>query len=239
MKKKESLPQAHYQELFTERLRRLTDLHVKPDTENINPNDEQAVFAHRSMVTKGMYSACGDFMRYLEREYRPELRYSKADPFPRPWMRRDKAISRIIETHPTFVKLANYLFERNRRWRGDRLKKMMEEADALTGGRRYLDRHAFSTFMTNSAFYCETTEKLNLSKSSVEKYLGAFTKIGIIKALYDSGRYGMLYADGYFVKSDDGRYRKISFLKDDPVVKAGLKRLPEFIRKYVKVRVHF
>jgi hypothetical protein len=132
MKKKESLPQAHYQELFTERLHRLTNLHVKPDTENINPDDEQAVFAHRSMVTKGMYSACGDFMKYLEREYGPELEYRKENLFPRAWMLKDKAIREVVDTHPAFAKLVNYLFNRNRYFRGDKLKKMVEEADKLT-----------------------------------------------------------------------------------------------------------
>jgi hypothetical protein len=227
-------------DLWFDRFVRLREFALKDlvEKEGIDPDDLEAIFSHQSSLIKDIYKASRRFLENTERNYPKQLRYSKADPFPRPWMRRDKAISRIIETHPTFVKLANYLFERNRRWRGDRLKKMMEEADALTGGRRYLDRHAFSTFMTSAAFYCETIEKLNLSKSSVEKYLGAFAKIGIIRALHDSGRYGMLYSDGYFVKSDDGRYRKISFLKDDPVIKAGLKRLPEFIRKYVKVRVH-
>jgi predicted transcriptional regulator len=93
--------------------------------------------------------------------------------------------------------------------------------------------------MTNAAFYDEIMGNLEISKNTVQRYLGAFAKIGIVNPLYDSGRYGMLYADGYFRQMPNDKYKKASFIKNDPKMREGLRRVPELLRGYSRVRVQF
>ena len=186
---------------------------------------------------KDMKKATESFIAHLEKNHKKELLYSKDDVFPRAWMVKDRDIRKMIEDHHSFIKIVNYLFNRNRHSRGDDLRKMVEEADRFIDGRRYLDTHIYSTFLTNSEFYDDMTSKLDISKNSIQRYLTASASIGTLKLLYDGGRFGRLYADGYFKQSADNKYRKFSFLKDDPAIREGLKRLPVMIRKYAPVQI--
>ncbi len=195
----------------------------------------------RSFVIKGAYKAFEDGIKHLKGKYYQELSISKENTFPREWMKNDKKINEVIQNSPAFILLANYLRNRNR-YRDFDFEGMIEEADRLTGGRRYLTRpnwrgkeqgYIFSSFFTNKAFYDKATRKTGLSKNTIQRYLSAFAKIGIVEILYEGKTRGRLYADGYFIEHGNTRTKK-SFLKKDPVIMEGLRNLPQYVRDYEK-----
>lgn len=190
----------------------------------------------RAAVVKDANSAAQQFIAYLKTQYPWELNHKKDDMFPTNWMKDDKTIAAIIESHKSFIPLVNYLHNRTRYHRGEKLKAMEEETIRRTQGKRskYKGKHTYATFFTNKNFYDEVMQELHISKNSIQRYLAAFAKIGNIQMLFDGKTRGRLYADGYFTPAPNGSYRKHSFLKETKSLKAGLRRLNEFIAQYKK-----
>jgi len=141
-------------------------------------------------------------------------------------------IGKAIERYPAFSLILNYIHNRNRTDRGRAFKDMVAEADNLTNGRRYLEQHIFSTFLADKYFYSQIMAETGLSKNTVQRYLGAFCKIGNLKILYIGRNKGTLYADGWFRKTPNNKLRKFSFMKNSPKIKEGLLKLPALIREY-------
>jgi hypothetical protein len=116
---------------------------------------------------------------------------------------------------------------------------MVAEADKLTGGERYTrdgEEYIYSTFLTNKDFSTEACDKTKCAKNTIERHIRAYAEIGWLKEVYSADRdcEGTLYADGYFVRLDDGNLRKISFLQETPEIKEGLRMLPKLVTKYRK-----
>ena len=183
-----------------------------------------------------------DFKEYLDFIKQPHqfsLWELNKLPFPPRWLTEDKKIKGVIERCPSFLLIVKYIHNHNRYWYGterEERKKMMEEADKITDSIRYREtghNYVYSTFLTNQAFYKEICKHTHCSKSNIQRYLPAFVKVGFLKVLHKGkGGKGVLYADGYYVRTPDDKYRKITFLKNLPEIRTGLIQLPKWVTEY-------
>jgi len=233
-----------------ERLQEKLDNIGIPPSETEDEAIDRYNFLIRSLVIKGANKAFEDGIKHLKEKYKREVFYSKENIFPRKWMTDDRIISTIIDNSPVFIRLINYLYNRNRYSSTFNIKGMVEQADKLTGGRRYFEKeteekkkkkqkkrrkegHIYSSFYTDKNFYDEATRATGISKNSIQRYLFAFAEIGIIEILYDGKTRGKLYADGYFAEYNN-KLTKHSFIKNTSYIKQGLRNLPRYIRDYGK-----
>jgi hypothetical protein len=209
------------------------------DKFSIDCNDEKVIIEQEHYVLRCIYSTSSSLERaWLKSEY-PEIKKWHMEKFPTMWMTKNQKIVDVIERCHAFIPIVNYLFHHNQSWRGSNKKeriKMQEYADKITGGKRYTEsghEYVYSTFITRKDFYRGICRATRYSKSNIQRYLKALTKIGCIKEL-DKGKggKGVLYADGYYVPAPDNKYRKITFLKDSPEIKSGLIKLPNWINEY-------
>lgn len=215
-----------------EHLIKIKNLYLKND--DIAPNDEDAIFAHEAKVLGYIDWETKKFLADIEREYSEQLKYKRKNKFPYGWMLNDTKIKAMMDSHPPFTSIANYLRELNKNKTPSEIKKLIIDSDKIMGGKRYIlknKEYRYSIFVTNNVFYEKAIEALNISKNTLQLYLKVFAKIGIIEEKDDKGQYGKVYADGYFFETNNGSYRKISFLKNTPVIRHGLRNLPA-IRNY-------
>jgi len=234
MRKKRESDQTHFFETFLETTTdRIKDRIEDREDDLKDYLDEDSLFLIRSFVIKDAYHAAEQFIQYLKEKYKRELNYSKENIFPLKWMTKDKEIATFINNHSVFLPIINYIHNRNRRASTPDFADMVEQADKLTGGRRYFDKYIYSDFYTDKAFYDKMTQKIKVSKNLIQTYLAAFAKLGIYKIRYDSGNRGRLYADGYFTEYDNKR-TKHSFIKDGNYIKQQLRILPEHIKTYAR-----
>jgi len=194
-------------------------------------NDEDNLFYARAKTVKKIKRASDK----LFKKYSRELNFSKEDVYPKKWMIRDVKISSAFERLPLTVNLLNYLFNVNRRIKGDKYKGMVDLADIVTGGKTHNNRWNYSSFVIDTVFYETIASKFGYSEIYIRKYIKAFKKMGIIKLLgfvetKKVGRNPPLYADGYIVDTTIGK-RKIHFLKNDKKFRERLRKLPDFLNK--------
>ena len=220
------------QPFYFEEITYLLDSRIKDRADEIDPADEQSLKVSRSQTTKDFYKALKETIHFVEHRRKADLYYRKEDLFPPQWMKADKRIKGALERVPSFIPLINYIHNRNRYWRGDKLKAMMEEADKITGGRRH-DKHLCSTFVLNQALEKELIDHLEISRVTLYRTLAISCEIGYLKLSDGRGKGKQaLYADGYFLETPDNQVRKISFVMNTPSIKANLRLLPEFLTKY-------
>jgi hypothetical protein len=218
-------------EFWMEEEQKKLDTQYIPDTEEY----ENLTAGYRAAVVQGFNAAAEAFTEYLKKEYTEELRRRNADRFPLVWMEKPR-IKAATKRCPSFYPILNYLFKRNQYWRGSDLHRMVEQADKLTKGSRYLsrDKNYYSTFQGNDDFYTELNNHTKVSKSTCKRYIAAFVKMGILKVLYKGRNDGYLYTDGYFAPYMGDKIRKHTFLKKDPLIIEKLKELPELVNTYGK-----
>lgn len=188
------------------------------------------LFWHKSKLIKSALAAHKEMIKYLEKNYREEIQYSKEDKYilgesPR-WMMEDEKILQNLERFPLTIPILNYLWNLNRFTRGDELVEMFSLTKEVTGGKKHITEknkeYGYATFVTNSEFYNKMSKKIGCSINYIQKYLISFNKIWIIKKLGNVGRNGTLYADGYYVTYLD-KYRKEVFLKNNRAFKTALR----------------
>lgn len=164
--------------------------------------------------------------------YKRELNQSRIDYFPLAWMTKDIRIMETFDRYPSFLPILNYLFNLTR-------KKGIEDYGGVKfdnkyniGGKKYeyIDKYwktqkrEYATFTTNKDFYQKASSKLPVSEATIKKYLVAFRTAGIILEVGKAGRDGRIYSDGYYLKLDDNKYRKIPFLKKSPKFMKALRK---------------
>lgn len=204
--------------------------------ESLDPNDPQAV--------QRLVDLCAEAGFKLEpvEEAVPVKKRKMPRPIPDicslKWIEKDRIIQDQFARYPSYVRFSKYIHSRNLRWRGDQFKAMVEEADAITGGRRYHDEHPFSTLLVNKAFYEEIYQACNISRPMTLRLVAASASFGRIVLLADCGRTGSLIADGYFqTLPDNGKIVKRSFQKRDDRIIEGLRSLDSLIKIYQPMRV--
>ncbi|OPY86132.1 MAG: hypothetical protein A4E71_01757 [Smithella sp. PtaU1.Bin162] len=115
----------------------------------------------------------------------------------------DPNIFSLIKRYKNICKILNELKEKNRE--GKRSKPfrylfLLDEPPYINpqSGKR----HPYVCFITNKNFYDSIIPKLGIARNTLQKYLMAFCKVGVIKKLNKAGRSDIstnqkLYALGY------------------------------------------
>jgi predicted transcriptional regulator len=177
----------------------------------------------RAPVVKDFYFALSKAKEYIEKEHQKELRFSKRDIFPYKWMLKNKGIESTLNKCPLICPLLNYLHNKNRYIKGEEFSGMKENNRLYLDGARHNDKHEYSTFVGNQAFYEELAVELEVSVPTIKKHFQALCEAGILKK-WKKGRV-WLYADGYFVETSSNSKTKRPFLKDSSNYRKALKCL--------------
>jgi|GEM_PF-4251453 len=206
--------------------------HIKDIDDEPDLEETQNLYLHsfKSKVIKSALAAHKQMITFIEKNYRKEIQFSRADKYildeSPVWMMKDEKIVQNLERFPFTIPILNYLWNYNRYTRGKELQDMSSLTKAVTGGEKHITgknkKYEYATFVTDAEFYKNMSDKIDCSKNYLQKYLIAFNKIGVIKKLGNVGRNGTLYTDGYYVPYDT-TFRKQVFLKDTRAFKVALR----------------
>ena len=130
-------------------------------------------------------------------------------------------------------KFLNYLFNYNRHLTKEERKEMIKLTDSATDGGKY-NSHDFAVITTDADFWAGASAALKTSEITLKKHLFAFHKAGLVILLGqvctgNAGRKPLLFADGYYLQWQEGKFRKFSFVINSKEIKEGLRDLPKFL----------
>jgi len=169
---------------------------------------EELIFPIVSKEIKRVKKDLNKLLTHIESEYREHLAFSKEDRYPLKWMLNDSRIAVKMERYKYLCPILNYLFNINRRIKGDEYKAMME----LSDGYQWDDKHDLCVFVADDDFYSNMEKVIGCSKATIKKYFRAFIENKILMVVSDKqqGRKAgrrVVYADGYYTKWGDKRVK--------------------------------
>jgi len=176
----------------------------------VEKNDEnetrEKLFIARSKVVKGFDKDLDKAHDWIIKNYGAEY-WRGGKWYPRVWMLRDKRIAATIERYP-IVEILNFIDKESRFKKGQSYKDMVEIADRVTGGKKYMAPKGpcdFASFLVETDdFYRRIRKKVGYSQVYIQKFMQSFCECGILIKLGKVDRHGgMLYADGYYTQWGD------------------------------------
>jgi hypothetical protein len=206
-----------------------TDISDPPDksTSELTYSDRRYIVR---LFDNAVADACKEFREQTRKKYSKEFKKDGL-PFPTGWMIDDKKLKQMIESHPMFIQILNYLcghqmsHERSQEKSGIGKHKMISEQRIKLNNGKYSDEITLKKVERDYVLLdidpVHAAKTLGVSPILIKKYLQQFCKIGVLKKLGQRGH--VVYAWGYFHpwKNKDGikSYTPMSFLtekmKDD------------------------
>jgi hypothetical protein len=172
--------------------------------------------AEARAVTK-YYNSLNGMKKHIETSYSRQL-WTKGEYYPKQWMINDTKIFQTL-TKFRIIDVLNFLDTSNVDPKGKDFGKLVKgkkyESISKSGAKEGKQvKYDYSIILVNKEFYQKIRDEIGLGTSAIQKYLKAFCDIGILLKLGKAGKDNreMLYADGYYVKWEDGKNRKIRFL---------------------------
>lgn len=141
-----------------------------------------------------------------------------------------KIEANIIVKYSYFSAIMNFIDKLTRYLKVEEYDKMVALYKTATDGRKYLHpdskkKYQYASFLVNREFKDKISKELGCSISTIEKYIKAYCKAGILKMFGQHGSHGgVLYSDGYYIKTHSWRH-KINFVHN---TKGFRKALREF-----------
>jgi hypothetical protein len=141
--------------------------------------------------------------------------------YPRKWMEEDIRISALMKRYPRIVDILNAIEARKSESDNSYIYLLHPKYDRFEKeyphGWTYKNEHLYALFITDSRFYETILTSLEIEKITLQKYLQAFHKTGILKKLPNTGKYKNLpiYAVGYFSKYKEDKFKLNRFLTSD------------------------
>jgi hypothetical protein len=222
---------------FYSRLKKLFDNEIKIEIKKVKEDyfyDEKRLFVKRAKTVKKLLSELKKFEVQILQEFSEELNWIRKQKYPLKWMSRDKRIRKALETRPLTVEVLNFIYNYHQEVSWEKQLKMhalylkIKEREGLES--QYKNKYNYTMFQTDSEFYQKARKSLNCSERYLKLYIQVFYETEIIKRLGKAGRFGYLYADGYWHEWKEVK-RKIPFLKKSPDFIEALRTLPKRLKK--------
>ena len=162
------------------------------------PEDIERRFIH------GWYNELGNYMKSFKAEHKKQIRQNDQW-YPRKWMEKDQVIASIMARYPRIPDILNTL-EARKDGRGYiYLLHPTEERYKEKNLRQFEAgewKHPFAVFVADAGFYDTILAGLEMKRITLQKYLSALCKAGILKKLPKTGKYHNIpiYAVGYFAE---------------------------------------
>lgn len=159
----------------------------------------------RSRFITDFYNQLGDFRRYIEVNHKADLRRRSAW-YPRDWMAKDRVISSLLEKY----RIADVLNALEASKKYDRSTGRMEYLFLVRPeGHRYRGKYEYAAIMADAAFYKTILPGLGMAQITLQKYLSAFSRAGILRVLEKEGqRHIPIYTIGYFSEYKRGKLNR-------------------------------
>ncbi len=196
---------------------------------DLEKQKEDILYHVEAVILNEFNKAFKSGSEYLERNHGPQLRHARRERFPLGWMKDGGKIeANIIDKYSYFSAIMNFIDKLTRYLKVEEYDKMVALYKTATDGRKYLhpdskEEYQFSSFLVNRSFKDRISKELGCSISTIEKYIKAFCKAGILKMFGQRGsRGGVLYSDGYYVEKSSWRH-KVNFVIDTKKYRKALR----------------
>lgn len=155
------------------------------------------------------YNELEAYRKAFKAKYKKQIRQNDQW-YPRKWMENDELIFRLLRKYPRIPDILNSIEARGNGTdyiyllhpKGERYKE--EYSEMWAAGNRKM-KYPLAVFITDARFYDTILTGLGMERITLQKYLRAFYKAGILKRLSNTGKYHNIpiYAVGYFAKWND------------------------------------
>jgi len=142
-----------------------------------------------SIVISAFYTQLGDFRKYLEANYKAQLRRKQGQWYPRKWMTEDPHISLLLEKY----RICDILNTLEKKQYSRKAGKMVYS---------YLTPPVigeFATFVANGEFYKAILPELGIAQITFQKRIAALCKAGVFQLIAKDGQNHIpIYAIGTY-----------------------------------------
>jgi len=152
-------------------------------------HDDNDIEVCDSLVISAFYSQLEDFRKYIEDNYKSQLRRKQGQWYPRKWMIEDRRISSILDKYKICDILNTLEKKRYSRKEGKMIYCYL--TPPIIG--------EFATFIANADFYKAILPELGMAQITLQKRIAALCKAGVFQLVAKDGRNHIpVYAIGTF-----------------------------------------
>jgi len=193
------------------------------DDDQENDDDFSENESHEEQFKHIRSRANTDFVKFVkmkldefieECKEKDEIWEKSVYPYNRKWIVNDSKLKKTIERYPKLLDIINFIDKEGKHNESIKIQNLSKyEAKTKNG----VEIRKWSHVIVNKDFFRRAEEALGISQKTMQKYLQAFSKLGILDMVGQLQAHGraMLYIDGYFrqVNAIGQKWRKDRILK--------------------------
>jgi hypothetical protein len=207
------------------------DYHLGPTPGNIVGDIEIDIKRAKKNAAKCALKDAEQLVAYINREYKKELNIKLG--WPTKWMLRDKRLMKNLDRYPCFFPVLRYLINHSYKQFTDsqeladkvgfgKHKHILKSGDQKGEEKEY--HYVLVQVDKERLINSLGKDRIQISKSYIQKYIKAFDDIGILKKLGKHGSHGNnLYAIGYWRTYKGNSMKREWFLSETKEFKERLR----------------